>query len=146
MTPGDEQLREILLASRRIAVVGLSPNPARPSHGVARYLQTSGYEIVPVRPGVSSVLGQPAFPDLAAAATTGPLDIVDVFRRSSAVPDLVEPCLTVRPRLVVLQIGVVHEESARRLEAAGIPVLMDRCLLVEHARLVGDRPDRPGPE
>ena len=131
------RLREILRASRRIAVVGLSPNPARPSHRVASYLQAAGYLIVPVRPGVASVLGQPAHADLRSAAATGPLDIIDIFRRSAAIPDLVDDCIAVRPRLVFLQVGVIHPASAERLEGNGIPVVMDRCLMVDHHQLLG---------
>lgn len=131
------RLREILRASRRIAVVGLSPNPARPSHRVASYLQTAGYVIVPVRPGVASVLGQPAHPDLRSAAAAGPIDIIDIFRRSEAIPDLVDDCIAVRPRLVFLQVGVIHAVSADRLEGEGIPTVMDRCLMVDHHQLLG---------
>ncbi|HYA52779.1 MAG TPA: CoA-binding protein [Streptosporangiaceae bacterium] len=143
MTVSDDQLRDILVTSRHIAVVGLSPNPARPSHRVAAYLQDVGYRIIPVRPAVRSVLGQPAFPDLRSAARTAPIDIVDVFRRSEVIPELVDDCLAVRPRLVFLQVGVVHPGAAARLEAAGIPVVMDECLKVEHARLVGRAAVRP---
>jgi uncharacterized protein len=134
----DDQIREILSTSSRIAVVGMSPNPARPSHGVSRYLREAGYQIIPVRPGVSHVLEEPAFPDLISAVRSGPIDIVDVFRRSDAVPSLVQPCIAIRPRLVWLQEGVIHEGAAAELEAAGIPVVMDRCLMVEHGRLFGE--------
>lgn len=125
---------DILRGARRIAVVGLSPRPERPSHSVARYLQRAGYVVVPVRPGtVEPILGEPVFPDLVSAARSGPLDIVNVFRQSAAVPFLVDAILAVKPRLVWMQLGVTHEESARRIEAAGIPVVMNRCLAVEHS-------------
>lgn len=137
MPIADRDLAALLREVRRIAVVGLSPNPARPSHGVSAYMQRAGYVIVPVRPGVTSVLGERAFPDLRAAGAAGPIDVVNVFRRSEAVPELVDDCIFLRPRLVWLQVGVRHEDAARRLEAAGIPVVMDRCLMVEHAHLVG---------
>ena len=131
------KLREILRTARRIAVVGLSPNPARPSHAVASYLQSAGYTIVPVRPSVERVLGERAYPDLRSAAAAGPIEIVDVFRRSETIPELVDDCLSIRPRLVFLQVGVVHEGAAERLEREGIPVIMNRCLMVDHLTLLG---------
>jgi predicted CoA-binding protein len=138
MATEPDRVRDILASAKRIAVVGLSPRPERPSHSVSRYLQRAGYHIIPVRPDIEgSILGEPIVPDLASAARGGPIDIVDVFRRSEAIPDLVEPILAVRPRLVWLQVGVVHEAAARRIEAAGIPVVMDHCLAVEHHSLLG---------
>lgn len=138
MATDPRQVRDILTSARRIAVVGLSPRPERPSHGVAQYLQRAGYQVVPVRPGpAGTILGEPIVPDLAAAGKTGPVDIVDIFRRSSAIPDLVDAILALRPRLVWMQQGVVHETAAARIEAAGIPVVMDRCLAVEHHFMVG---------
>jgi predicted CoA-binding protein len=127
----------ILRSARRIAIVGLSPKPERPSHGVASYLQRAGYTIVPVRPAGSVILGEPVQPDLAAAAATGPIDIVNIFRRSEFIPALLDPILAVRPRLVWMQVGIRHEPTARRLEAEGIAVVMDRCLAVEHHILGG---------
>ena len=132
-----EALRAILRDSRTIAVVGLSPNPARPSHEVARYLQETGYRIVPVRPGVTRILGEPCHPDLAAATeAAGPLDIVNIFRRSEAVSGLYDGLLATQPRLVWMQVGVKDEVVAVGLEKAGIPVVMDRCLMVDHPWLV----------
>ena len=128
---GDGADAEILRTSRRIAVVGLSPRPERPSHGVASYLQRAGYTIVPVRPTGSVILGEPVSPP-AAAAAAGPIDIVNVFRRSEFVPALLDDLLAVRPRLVWMQMGVRDEATARRLEAEGIAVVMDRCLAVDH--------------
>ena len=132
------QVRDLLASARRIAVVGLSPRPERPSHSVARYLQSKGYWIIPVRPGPDgSILGEPIRHDLESAAREGPIDIVDLFRRSDAIPGLVDPIIAVRPQLVWMQVGVIHEPSARLLEAAGIPVVMDYCLAVEHHSLLG---------
>ena len=131
------RIAEILRTSSRIAVVGLSPKPQRPSHGVAAYLQRAGYTIVPVRPTGSTILGEPVQPDLRAAAAAGPIDIVDIFRRSEFVPALLDDLLAVRPRLVWMQVGVRHDATAGRLEAEGIPVVMDRCLAVEHLTLGG---------
>jgi predicted CoA-binding protein len=126
------RIEEILRTSRRIAVVGLSPKPERPSHGVADYLQRAGYTIVPIRPTGSTILGEPVLPNLAAAAAAGPVDIVNVFRRSEYVPALLPELLAVRPRLVWMQVGVRDEPTARRLESEGIAVVMDRCLAVDH--------------
>ena len=135
MAVTDAELAEILRTSHRIAVVGLSPKPVRPSHGVASYLQRAGYTIIPVRPTGTIILGEPVQPDLRAAAAGGPIDVVNVFRRSEFVPALLPDLLTVRPRLVWMQVGIRHDETARRLEAEGIAVVMDRCLAVEHQYL-----------
>jgi len=136
--PGDRpSIEEIIRTSRRIAVVGLSPKPERPSHGVAAYLQRAGYTIIPVRPTGSTILGEPVQPNLRAAAAAGPFDIVNVFRRSEYVPALLDDLLAVRPRLVWMQVGVRDYGTARRLEAEGISVVMDRCLAVEHQLLGG---------
>jgi uncharacterized protein len=131
-------IAEILRTSRRIAVVGLSPKPERPSHGVAAYLQRAGYTIIPVRPAGSTILGEPVHPNLrAAAAAAGTIDIVNVFRRSEFVPALLDDLLAIRPRLVWLQVGIRDDPTAERLEAEGIPVVMDRCLAVDHQFLGG---------
>jgi uncharacterized protein len=136
--PADRaRIAEILRTSRRIAIVGLSPRPERPSHGVAAYLQRAGYTIIPVRPTGGVILGEPVQPSLAAAAAAGPIDIVDIFRRSEFVPALLDELLEVRPRLVWMQIGVRDDATARRLEAEGIAVVMDRCLAVDHHSLGG---------
>lgn len=132
MPPTDPEIRDILRRARRIAVVGLGRKPARPAWGVAAYLQRAGYVIVPVHPIADIALGEPVRRTLAEAAADGPVDIVNVFRRSDAIPELVAPCVAIRPLLVWLQEGVRHDESAHQLEAAGIPVVQDRCLAVEH--------------
>jgi predicted CoA-binding protein len=128
----DENIRDILRTAKRIAVVGLSRKPHRDSHGVAAYLQRHGYTIVPVHPAGGVTLGEPVHADLRAAASTGPIEIVDIFRRSEFVPALLDDLLTIRPRLVWMQLGVEHQETALALEAAGIAVVMDRCLSIEH--------------
>jgi predicted CoA-binding protein len=117
--------------ARRIAVVGLSDDPYRPSHSVAAELQRAGYQIVGVHPAGGTVLGVPRFPDLRAAAAAGPIDIVDIFRRSETIPSLLDDLLAVRPALVWMQLGVEHPATAAALEAAGITVVQDRCLAVE---------------
>jgi uncharacterized protein len=135
-----EQTRvaELVKNARRIAVVGLSRKPDRPSHGVAAYLQRAGYTIVPVHPAGGVTLGEPVYPDLrSAAAGAGPLDIVNIFRRSEYIPALLDQLLEVKPKLVWMQMGIRHPEIARRLEEAGITVVMDRCLAVDHQFLGG---------
>ena len=135
MPPTDAEIVGILREARRIAVIGLGTKVHRPAYGVAAYLQRAGYTIVPVHPTAVTVLGQPVFRDLTSAAEAGPIDVVNVFRRSDAIPEIVAPCVAVAPRLVWLQEGIRDDASARQLEAAGIPVVQDRCLAVEHHRL-----------
>ena len=132
MPPDRSKVAEILRTARRIAVVGLSRKPERPSHGVAAYLQRAGYTIIPVHPVGGVTLGEPVHPDLRSAAAAGPIDIVNIFRRSEHVPALVDAILEVRPTLVWMQQGIRNDEVARKLEAAGITVVMDRCLAVDH--------------
>jgi uncharacterized protein len=133
----EEALRDILHAARTIAVVGLSPKPTRPSHGVARYLRDAGYRIVPVNPGHPTILGEKSYPTLTAAAADHTIDIVDVFRRSEFVGAIVDETIALQspPRLIWLQLGVVDDAAQTRAQAAGIPCVMDRCLMVEHRAL-----------
>jgi len=130
-----DALRATLRAARTIAVVGLSPRPERPSHQVAAYLQRAGYRIVPVNPGHETLLGERSYPTLTAAAVVHALDIVDVFRRSEFVGPIVDEAIRIRPRVIWLQRGVVDEAAAGRAAAAGIPFVMDRCLMVDHQLL-----------
>ena len=130
-----EALRTLLHEARTIAVVGLSPRPTRPSNSVARYLQRSGYRVVPVNPGHDTILGARSYPTLTAAAADHTIDVVDVFRRSEVVGPVVDEAITVHPRLIWLQVGVVDETSAERAASAGIPMVMDRCLMVDHQSL-----------
>ena len=130
-----EALRTLLREAKTIAVVGLSPRPTRPSHSVARYLQRSGYHIVPVNPGHDTILGERSYPTLTAAAADHTLDVVDVFRRSDVVGPVVDEAIRVHPRLIWLQVGVVDENAAGRAAIAGIPLVMDRCLMVDHQSL-----------
>jgi len=131
--PDRARLAELVGNARRIAVVGLSRKPDRPSHAVAAYLQGAGYTIIPVNPAGGVTLGEPVYTDLrSAGAAAGPIDIVNIFRRSEYIPALLEQLLEVRPQLVWMQVGVRHAEVARKLEEAGIAVVMDRCLAVDH--------------
>jgi hypothetical protein len=135
MPPERSRVIELLRTARRIAVVGLSPRRERPSYGVAAYLQRAGYEVVPVNPCGGIILGQQVYPDLRAAAAEGPIDIANIFRRAEHIPALLDDLLAVRPKLVWLQLGIRPAEVADRLEQAGIPVVMDRCLAVDHQHL-----------
>ncbi|MBI2855573.1 MAG: CoA-binding protein [Chloroflexi bacterium] len=119
MDPVETQLTH----SRVIAVVGLSPNPKRPSHDVARYLQEQGYRIIPVNPAVDEVLGEKSFPDL--KSIPEPIDMVDIFRRSDLVPPVVAEAIEIGVKYVWMQDGVVNQEAARAARQAGIPVIMD---------------------
>ena len=128
-----KSIAEILHATRTIAVVGLSGKKFRPSYGVAEYLQRNGYRIIPVNPEESSVLGEKAYPDL--DSIPEPVDVVDIFRRAEFVPEIVEAAIRKGAKAIWMQEGVVHEEAARRAEAAGIVVLMNRCILKDHRRM-----------
>jgi uncharacterized protein len=127
------QARELLGRARRIAVVGASPDPDRPSYGVMAYLTDAGYECVPINPSVAEVLGRPTFPDVVAATrATGRFDIVDVFRRPDVAPDVARQAVEAGAGALWLQLGVVSWEAARIAGEAGLPVVMDRCAKIEH--------------
>lgn len=130
------QIQSALESARTVAVVGCSPNPLRPSHVVARYLQESGYRIVPVNPGHRELLGEACFPSLSEIPGDVWIDIVDVFRRSSEVGKVADQAITRGVGFFFMQQGVLDDDAARRLEKAGIPVAMDRCILVERERLL----------
>jgi uncharacterized protein len=124
--PTLDDIRQLLNNVHSIAVLGLSPNPARPSFRVAQGLQGFGYRVIPVRPKVDEVLGEKAFPDLESLA--GLPDIVDVFRAAEHVPAIVESCIRLGIKNLWLQEGIIHEEAALRAKQAGINVVMDRCM------------------
>jgi len=124
---------ELLRSARTIAVVGLSGNRKRPSYGVSEYIQSAGYRIVPVNPQETEVLGERAYPSL--EAVPGHIDIVDVFRRSEFVPEIVEAAIRVGAGAVWMQEGVADEAAAEKARAAGLTVVMDRCILKEHRKL-----------
>lgn len=129
------EIRKALETARTVAVVGCSPNPARPSHMIAQRLQEIGYRLVPVNPGHREILGQRCYPSLAEIPSELSIDIVDVFRRSSEVAPVAEQAIARGVSFFFMQQGVVDPRSAARLEAAGIPVAMDRCIAVEYSRL-----------
>ena len=136
--PTDDQIRALLKRVHQIAVVGLSPKTDRPSYKVAAALQRFGYRIIPVRPMTDEVLGEKAYPDL--AAVPGKIDLVDVFRAPEQVGEVVDACIALKLPAIWLQEGVVNEAAAQRAQTAGITVVMDRCVYREYVRLFGAVP------
>lgn len=142
----DAGIRDVLAATRRIAVVGASSNPDRPSFGVLRFLVDQGLECVPVNPGEKAVLGIQAYPSLGeAVAATGPFDVVDVFRRSELCVPHAEEAVAVGARCLWLQLGVVSWEAARIAHEGGLAVVMDRCTAIEWRRWRPPSGDASGP-
>ena len=133
--PSEEAIRKLLEEARRIAVVGLSPKPHRDSNRIARYLLDRGYEVVPVYPREEQILGLRVYRRV--ADIPGGVQIVDVFRRSEHLPDVVDDALAARAPALWFQLGCIHEQAAARAAAAGATVVMDRCIMVDHARLLG---------
>ena len=128
--PPGEEIEKLLRTAKTIAVVGLSPKADRPSHGVARGMQRFGYRIVPVNPGQTELLGEKVYPDL--LKVPGPVDIVDVFRSPEHVDGVVDQCIARKFPALWLQEGVVNEQAAERARAAGILVVMDRCIFKDY--------------
>jgi predicted CoA-binding protein len=126
----NDSITQLLKKSKTIAVVGLSDSPLRPSYGVAAYMQSQGYRVIPVNPTIKGALGEKAVPSL--SEVNEKIDIVDVFRRPEFVPEVVEEAIRLKVPAIWLQEGVVHEEAAERARKAGIEVVMDRCILKEH--------------
>jgi len=129
----DETLRSLLQSTRTIAVVGLSPDPRRPSHDVARYLQENGYRIVPVNPGCKEVLGEPCFARL--EDIPHPVDMVNVFRRPAELAPIACSAVAIGARCLWQQLGVANGEADAIARAAGLVSVMDRCIKIEHLRL-----------
>ena len=128
----ERDIAKILKSSATIAVVGLSPKSDRPSHEVAAYLQGQGYRIIPVNPMVDEVLGEKSYPDL--ASLPEPVDIVDIFRKPEHIPAIVEAAIAKAIPAVWMQLGIMNEEAAERARSAGLVVVMDRCMQIEHFR------------
>lgn len=128
----DDEIRQILSDYRTIAVVGLSNKPERASYGVSSYVQKQGYRIIPVNPRVEDVLGEQAYASLLDVPET--IEIVNVFRRPEAVPEIVDQAIAVGAKVIWMQEGIAHNEAADRARDAGIQVVMNKCLLKEHAR------------
>ncbi len=128
-----EEIREILTTARRIAVVGHSDDPARDSYRVARYLASQGYEIFPVNPRARSSAGLRFYPDL--ASVPAPVDVVDIFRRPEAIPAIVDEAIRIGAKVVWMQEGLAHNAAAGKARAAGLKVVMSRCMMKDHRAL-----------
>jgi predicted CoA-binding protein len=130
--PAPEEIKALLQRVKTVAVVGLSPKPDRPSFGVSQAMQRFGYRIVPVRPALSEVLGEKAYAKL--ADIPFPVDLVNVFRESAAIPGVVEEALAINALAIWIQEGIVHDEAAEKARAAGLTVVMDRCIYKDYMR------------
>lgn len=132
-TPGE--IRDILTRAKRIAVVGYSSDPSRDSHQVGRYLAAHGYEVFPVNPNAASTAALRFYPDL--DAIPGPIDVVDIFRRPEAIPEIVDAAIRKGARVVWMQLGLAHNAAAAKARAAGLTVVMNRCMMRDHRELIG---------
>jgi uncharacterized protein len=132
-------IADILIHYRTIAVVGLSANPARPSYGVAQYMQAHGYRIIPINPNETGILGERCYPSLTAAASQEKFDVVNCFRNSSDIPPIVDEAMALVKlagiQVIWMQQGITHLQAAAKAEAAGLTVVQDRCLKIEHRLL-----------
>lgn len=135
-----DAMATILDQCRTVAVVGLSPKSHRDSYEVAQYMQAQGWRIVPVNPNASTILGETAYPSLAEAARHHHIDLVNVFRNSADVPPVVADAIAIGARAVWLQLGIAHDEAAAQARAAGLLVVQNKCLMVEHARHMRQAP------
>jgi uncharacterized protein len=129
-------VKEVLKKAKTIAVVGLSDNPGRTSYHVARYLQDMGYKVIPINPNIKECLGEKAYPDLMEVKEK--VDIVDVFRRSEDVPPVADDAIAIGANCLWMQLGIVNEEAAKKAESAGLKVVMDHCIMVEHRTMSSD--------
>jgi predicted CoA-binding protein len=130
--PGQAERCALLKRVKNIAVIGLSPNPARPSYAIAAALQNAGYRIIPVRPAVKEVLGEKAYARL--SEVDGPIDLVDVFRAAEFIDGIVDECIALKLPAIWIQEGIVNEPAAQRARAAGMTVIMDRCIYRDYRR------------
>lgn len=133
----NKNIKNILDSTKNIAVVGLSPKDNRPSNMVARYLMAAGYKIIPVNPGRTEILGQVCYPSLSAIPER--VDMVDIFRRPEDVPPVVEEAVKIGARVVWMQQGIVNEEAAETARKAGLSVIMDRCVKIDHQFFYGNK-------
>ena len=134
-TISDEEILDILRAPATVAVVGISDKPDRDSFQVAKYLLEQGYRVIPVNPMLENVLGQRCYPSVRDVPER--IDVVDIFRRSDAVPEIVDEAIEVGAKVVWMQLGVVHKEAAEKAQQAGLKAVMDRCIKRDHSRLIG---------
>jgi predicted CoA-binding protein len=131
----DKEIKETLLNSKTVAVVGISPKEDRPSYTVASYLKSKGYQIIPVRPDGEEILGEKVYHSLSEIPNEVGVDVVDIFRRSEDVPPVVEEAIQRGAKAVWMQEGVIHNEAAEKARSAGLKVVMDRCMKKEHQKL-----------
>ena len=132
--PSDEaQAVEVLKNAKTVAVVGISAKEERDSHKVAKYLKKHGYKVIPVNPGLKEVLGEPCYPDLKSIPEH--IDVVDIFRSVDAIPGIVDEAIAVGADAVWMQLGLAHEEAGEKARKAGLTVVMNRCMKIDHARL-----------
>ncbi len=134
-TSDTDEIGQLLKRTKTIAVVGLSDSPLRPSHGVSAYMQSQGYRVIPVNPAIKGALGEKAVASLAEIKEK--IDIVDVFRRSEFVPEVIDEAIRLKVPAIWLQEGVIHEQAAEKARKAGIFVVMDKCILKEHRARFG---------
>ena len=128
-------LRRILMRSRTLAVVGLSAQWYRPSYFAAKYMQDHGYRIIPVNPKYAEVLGEKSYPDL--RSIPQPVDLVDCFRKAPEIPAIADEAIAIGAKVLWMQLGIVNDQAAQRADAAGLDVVMNRCVKIEHARILG---------
>ncbi len=133
----DQEMKDILLAAKTIATVGVSSNSEKESYQVAAYLQEQGYRMIPVNPTATEILGQPVYPSL--SAIPDPVDVVQVFRKPEDVPPVVEEAIKIGAKVVWMQEGIVNEEAAQKARAAGLQVVMDACMRATHRKLIGSK-------
>ena len=132
----DEEIKEALRSSKTVAVIGISPKEDRPSYGVASYLKSKGYRVIPVRPDGDEILGEKVYHSLTEIPRGIEIDVVDIFRKSEDVPPVVEEAIHRRAKVVWMQEGIVNQEARAEAEKAGLKVVMDRCTKKEHQRLL----------
>ena len=132
--PPPEKIKTILEKYQTVAIVGLSPKPVRASYQVAEYLKGCNYQIVPVNPGQREILGETCYPDLRAIPFE--IEIVDIFRKSEAIPPIVDDAIAISASVVWMQLGIVHHEAALKARQAGLDVVMDRCIKIEHGNIL----------
>jgi predicted CoA-binding protein len=131
--PAEDEIRDILEKYNTVAVVGLSDKPERESHGVAKYLKEHGYNVIPVNPAKSEILGEKSYPDLASIPQQ--VDIVDIFRSIDAIPGIVDEAIKIKAKVVWMQLGLAHNESAQKAREAGLVAVQSKCIKIEHAKL-----------
>ena len=133
----DQEMKDILLSTKTIASVGLSGNQQKESYGIAAYLKEQGYQVIPVNPTATEILGEKSYPDLESVPVK--IDVVQVFRKPEDVPPVVEDAIKVGAKVVWMQEGIVNEEAAKRAREAGLQVVMDACMRATHRRLIGPK-------